>query len=65
MEGIRFEDRLKEIALAELMQLLAVRANRLEYAEELARIEEEEILAALAAEEHEANWREISNGEWV
>ena len=47
---LKFEERLRDICIAELMQLLVVRADRLEHAEEIRRQEEAELEEAMQTE---------------
>lgn len=47
---LKFEERLRDICIAELMQLLVVRADRLEHAEEIRRQEEQELEDAMQTE---------------
>lgn len=47
---LKFEERLRDICIAELMQLLVVRADRLERAEEIRLQEEQELEEAMMTE---------------
>ncbi|UIS24672.1 hypothetical protein S21ZY_110 [Pseudomonas phage ZY21] len=47
---LKFEERLRDICIAELMQLLVVRADRLEHADEIRRQEEAELEEAMQVE---------------
>lgn len=49
-QPLKFEERLRDICIAELMQLLAVRADRLERAEEIRLQEEQELEDAIQTE---------------
>lgn len=47
---LKFEERLRDICIAELMQLLVVRADRLERADEIRLQEEQELEDAMQTE---------------
>lgn len=50
MAPLKFEERLKKVCIAELMQLLAVRADRLNRADEIRLQEEAELEEAMQVE---------------